>query len=634
MGWSTIPESDDFHDYPLFTTKRALREGLRYHIARFHSKRVVDPTNPEEFTRPVLLHRRDPRQPPPGKELKEEESLADIMDSKEREKLEAAKAEKARQKAEDMAQIAPTGNNAAAMAAKKTKSFRNEKTSQVWKTDKTAEDNKATRLKYEESLPWHIEDADNKNTWVGSYEAALSKTNVMFVIENSRFLMVPLEKWYKFTSKSQFKTFTIEEAEAQLKKSMKESRWVMKSEEDKKAEADKREYNRIMRGAVKVKGESQTLKNSGKRETEDMDELDFAADELFQDDDENVNLEPDNDEDTKLANDKIKREQRGANLFGEADEMEVDKQLQQELAELERTKREGKSTKKALKKRERNLLYQSDTEHPYSTASEDDTSDEEKQAEIDRKKDEEAKMKAKLEAKSEPKLASGASTKGTNTPSGRPKHTDALKKSKSLKRPGSPNLSESSGNESARKKPKKKHGTTGTSTPSTSRASPAPVSQPAPGQASRKSSIIKLQVGSSKLSEIDSLPPRPGSPVGASMSDTEATGGEMSDNAIRKKKLKLNVNRTGTPSGSRAGSPIPAIQGRASSAGGSRATSPHAQPQCERIILDFPFLVYSVVLFNSVTFLLQYNERRGCFFGLATLAMCSLHFMIFTIPPL
>lgn len=172
------------------------------------------------------------------------------------------------------------------------------------------------------------------------------------------------------------------------------------------------------------------------------------------------------------------------------------------------------------------------------------------------------------------KLPSGASSKGTNTPSGRPKHSDPLKKAKSLKRPGSPNLSESSGNESSRKKHKKKHASsqpTGTSTPTPGSRpmSPAPsASQPAP----RKSSILKLTVASSKLSEISSAPPNPSPVQGNAMSDGEATGGEMSD-VSRPKKLKLRV---GTPSGSRAGSPAP---GRAGSigAGGSRAGSPAAQ---------------------------------------------------------
>jgi transcription initiation factor TFIIF subunit alpha len=92
---------------------------LRYHIARFAAKKDIDPSNQDEFTRPVVLHRRDPKQPPPGKGIKDEEIAAEVpMDSKEREKQEILKAEKEKQKAADLAQIAPTGNNASALAAK------------------------------------------------------------------------------------------------------------------------------------------------------------------------------------------------------------------------------------------------------------------------------------------------------------------------------------------------------------------------------------------------------------------------------------------------------------------------------------------------------------------------------------
>jgi transcription initiation factor TFIIF subunit alpha len=123
--------------------------------------------------------------------------------------------------------------------------------------------------------------------------------------------------------------------------------------------------------------------------------------------------------------------------------------------------------------------------------SEDDTSDEEKQNEIDKRKDEEAKNKLKMESK----VPSGASSKETNTPSGRPKHTDALKKNKNgLKRSGSPNLSESSGNESSRKKQKKNASSrpsgTNTPVPGSRPMSPIPSSQPAPG---RKSSHGQIQ---------------------------------------------------------------------------------------------------------------------------------------------
>ncbi|TVY23032.1 Transcription initiation factor IIF subunit alpha [Lachnellula hyalina] len=573
-GWTNAPTPGQYTDFPLFTTKRAMREGLRYHIARFSTKKDVDPANQAEFTRPVVLHRRDPRQPPPGKGMKDEDMLTDVpMDSKEREKLEILKTEKDARKAADLAQIAPTGNNASALAAKKNQAFRNEKTSQVFRLDKTAEQKKASDLRYEEALPWHLEDADNKNTWVGSYEAALSDTNVMFVIDGARFIMVPIEKWYKFTPKNQFKTFTIEEAEAQLNKKTRESRWVMKANEKKVGELKAPPMHKM----YTVKSESNTYKNSSKNERQDMDDLDFEEDDLFQDDDEQVTVEPDKDEDTKDAQEKIKREQLGANFFDQADELEVEKELEKELEEQQAEKKLGKKTRKALTKREQNLIYESDSDHPYSDSSDDDTADEDKQKEIDKKKEEEAKTKAK----SESKLPSGASSKGTNTPSGRPKHTDPLKKSKTnLKRSGSPNLSESSGNESSRKKFKKKHhgspGTSGTSTPvpGSRPMSPAPSGSQSASSQGRKSSVVKLNVNPSKLSEIQKAPPNPSPVHGGFMSDGEATGGEMSD-AGKKKRIKIRV---GSPSGSRAGTPAP---GRAGSigAGGSRAGSPAAQGQ-------------------------------------------------------
>ncbi len=78
-----------------------------------------------------------------------------------------------------------------------------------------------------------------------------------------------------------------------------------------------------------------------------------------------------------------------------------------------------------------------------------------------------SKDKEKDKDKDSSKLASGASTRGNTTPSGRNKHSDPLKKGPAtLKRPGSPLYSETSGTESSRKKSKKQHGSApGTATP-------------------------------------------------------------------------------------------------------------------------------------------------------------------------
>ncbi|KAM3068197.1 transcription factor IIF subunit tfg1 [Clarireedia jacksonii] len=565
-GW-TNPPKGEYQDYPLFTTRRALRDGLRYHAMRFAAKREIDPTNQDEFTRPISLHRRDPRQPPPGKVFKDEDvPMEDPVDSKEREKQEILKAEKEARKAADQAQIAPTGNNASnAAAAKKAQAFRNEKTTQVYHLDKTEAEKKQSDLRYEEALPWHLEDADNKNTWVGNYESALSEVNVIMFTENGAFKMIPVEKWYKFTSKSKFNTLSIEEAEAMMNKKHKESRWALKTQEKQAAERAIQEGRKQLNGLFTVKTESASFKGSSRNETRDIDELDFDNDELFQDDDELPTVEPDRDEDTKDALERIKQDQRGANLFGEADEESIEKDFIKQEQEEEAKKKFGKGVKKALYKREKNYIYDSDSSNPYASSdSEDDTSDEEKQKEIDKRKDEEAKAKAKGESK-----PSGTSSKGNNTPSGRPKHTDPLKKSK--KRPASPNQSESSGNESSRKKHKKNRlpssQPTGTSTPlpGSRPMSPVPSTQPLPGQPQRNSSGVKLNVDPSRIGS--NSPNAQGA-----TSDGEATGGEMSDGAGGKKKKKMILRIGGSPTTSRPASPAP---GRAGSAGAdSRSSTP------------------------------------------------------------
>jgi transcription initiation factor TFIIF subunit alpha len=236
----------------------------------------------------------------------------------------------------------------------------------VHRLDKNAEQKKASDLRYEEALPWHLEDADNKNTWVGNYEAALSDTNVILVPDGSKFRMIPVEKWYKFSAKGQFKTYTIEEAEAKMGKKVKESRWVMKSNEQKEMDRAAQDTRKNLHHLYTVKSESNTFKSSNKRETADMDDIDFEADDLFQDDDEQATVEPDQDEDAKDAQDRIKREQLGANVFNQANEAEVEKELEAEEKEEEERKKLGKGVKKALKKRERNLIYESDSDHPYS----------------------------------------------------------------------------------------------------------------------------------------------------------------------------------------------------------------------------------------------------------------------------
>ena len=365
-GFSSPPIAP-YKDYPLVTTKRALMEGMRYHVARFSSKRSVDPRDEKDFIRPVRLHRRDPRAPLAGKGFKEDDILMggiDSLDDKERENQEILKAERIAQREVEMAQVAPAANTGKKLGAFK------KKTQQVFRTDKTEAQKAVYQLRYEETLPWHLEDFENKNTWVGSYEAALSDTHVMLVQEDGVFRMVPVEKWYKFTPKNHFKTMTIEEAEKSMSKKMKDPRWFMESQkanEDKQIEQmNKKATSKLFIGKWE-RGEADTAAAVvTKHEHVDADDLDFEED--FADDEEGAKADVE-DEETKHAEERIKRDQLQANIFDLKEETEYDKQAQIEKEEKEQEKTGGKRVRKALMKREKNYIYDSDSdENPYSEA--------------------------------------------------------------------------------------------------------------------------------------------------------------------------------------------------------------------------------------------------------------------------
>lgn len=118
------------------------------------------------------------------------------------------------------------------------------------------------------------------------------------------------------------------------------------------------------------------------------------------------------------------------------------------------------------------------------------------------------------------------------TPQGKLKQSDPTRKTKSLKRAGSPALSESSGNESSRKKMRK-----------TSVTSPGSRS----GTPSSQSFLVRRNPASQG----------PGS-------DGEATSGEMTDNVVTQRKAVnlVGSDSRGTSFVSRAGSPIPAAAGK------------------------------------------------------------------------
>ncbi|PLB44668.1 hypothetical protein P170DRAFT_417508 [Aspergillus steynii IBT 23096] len=539
-GFSGPLLSETYKDYPLVTTKRAFREGLKHHIARFASKKTVDPRDETQFTRPVRLQRRDPRAKSHavGADKGMQRGPVEFgnqVDDAEREELEARKAAREKERAENLAQIAPSiGSTAKRANAPK------QKTQQVSKTDMTPEEIARTRIKYEEALPWHLEDFDNKNIWVGNYEAALSETHAIFVPDAGKMRMIPVEKWYRFSAKNQFKALTIEEAEKFMAKKVKDPRWFMEKQQE---QAQRKELEQFAKQRKVYAGKQGT---TGGAEGLEAGEMDFEEDR-FADDEEHDDLFNE-DEEAKAAEKRIKQDQLKANVFDLKQEKEYEEEELRERKEKEARRVQGKKVRKALQKREKNYDYSSGSDvNPYSDEESTDESEAERVKEEERKAEEEKNKKDPA-----------TSSKGGNTPSGRPKHADPLKKGSATatrRRLGSPNVSDASGTDTSRKKGKSKH----------AQPTPQPSSRPMSPMASSTAPVSKKRVrngpggGAGSTSDVD-----PGAGSGAEMSESGKT-----------KKLKLNppslASRGGTPQGSRASSPTP-LANRSFS--GSRVSSP------------------------------------------------------------
>ena len=373
-GWST-EAPPGAKEYPVWTTKRALREGARYHVMRLVRTKLaeegpVDPTDKDAFTRPVTLHRRDPAQPPPGRHLVKEEDAAREStpeDEKEAEMRAQQRVEREVERQKDLAKIAPDAREP--MAPKKvSKKKKKGPDEEIFlnRVPKTVQDKKEADIRYEEALPWHLEDVDGKNVWVANYVSALSDSNpsianVAFVIDRPGFRMIPLEKWYKFTSKPPFVPYSIDEAEKIMSGTDNVGRWIMKDKAKQAAQDELASTRTFIHGKTRIKTESSTFRGSGRAEKMEHDDIDMSGDE-FQDDDENPGFENVDNEDEKSSKERIRREQLGANLFGDADENAVEKEMEAEMREEEERRKLGKHMKKALIKRERETLYMSDSD--------------------------------------------------------------------------------------------------------------------------------------------------------------------------------------------------------------------------------------------------------------------------------
>ncbi|KAK3651266.1 transcription factor IIF subunit tfg1 [Elasticomyces elasticus] len=450
------PLEDDpstYQEFPIVIEKSALLCGLHYHGFRMQSRMEdngklmqVDPYNESEFTRPVRLYRRRPQDKP---ETADQLAAVPGEDDKEREMREAKRAERTAEREANQALIAPGGD-----AGKKSQQKKKpqKKVEDVYYDESNPKFQARSQLRYEEARPWHLEDFDNKNRWVGSYEEPLSKKHVMFEVSSNGFNLVPVEKWYRMVRTDKVKALDDRQIEKMMDSKHKAPRWFRSDKEvedaaRKAAIAEKREGHSGMRRAKQQMDDDDgpgIVKDEEAFQGE-RDEIDFEYDDEFQDDDEGKAYADQNDDDAKDIERRIREEMRGANLpdagVKGADDQDWINEEKEERDKAEDERKRQKKLKKTLKRKEERVEYESDDSEGnlYRSSDSDDSEEEERERLEEEKKAEELKAKLANGDKS------GASSKGTNTPNGRPEK-------KMLKRDA--DISDMSGNESSRKKTK------------------------------------------------------------------------------------------------------------------------------------------------------------------------------------
>lgn len=432
---------------------------MRFHGFKFQTKPNADgstpnvnPYAPDQFTRPVRLHRRYARE---KQEPADQSDAPSGVDDREREIYNARRAERQAEREANQALIAPTGNAAKKPQAKK----KNQKNVEdVYYDENDPKQQKAAQLRYEETRPWHLDDFDNKNVWVGAYQDALSENGVLFKLDEGGFAMIPVERWYIFRQTNKVATMDPEQVEKHMAKKFKAPRWFLKTQE---ANDEARKHDFLVkqeRARALVRGgrddeEIRPKTEAGEFYRADVDEIDFEFNDEFQDDDEGM-IFGEEAEDAKEIEKRLREEMRGANLPSTGlknDEKDWDEEEQKEKQEAAKERKLQKRLRKQLIKKERKYEYDSSSEHPYSESSDTEDSEEERGRLEEERKTEEARKAGQPTGDDK----SGASTHGTNTPTGRAEKRDRARLNAatggSLKRPGSPSLSEVSGTESRKK---------------------------------------------------------------------------------------------------------------------------------------------------------------------------------------
>lgn len=531
-----------YRDYKVVVTKRDLLDGFRFHLAQLPGDKPLDIRNDGDFTKPVRLHRRSANSTAPGP-AKEDIDQKDGLNQEQREELNERKEARQKEREANLAQIAPS-----ASTGRKLNNFK-KKTQQVYRPDYTLEERRRIQTNYEEKLPWHLEDFDNKHTFVGRHQVGSTRVHAALVSEqandgSSRFRLLPVEKIYHFREKRDVvKPLSYEEAERAMKKGGFLPEILLRKREAAEEEVKMESLGKAAKGLF-----SGAIKNTiAGREGEEAD-LDFDDD--FADDEEG-DLFIEKDEDAKIAEKKIKEDQLQSNFFDFKDLKEEQIAEEREKKDELARKEHFRGIRKALERRERNYNHGSDSDA-------DSTDSEEERERIERDR------LAKLAKETADGDKSNIPSSGTNTPSGRKEKQGGIlsdregkvpkfSSSNSLKRPGSPNLSDASGTDRSvrKKKLKSRHLSTSSTQPTPQPSRPISPANVPSSSASTNTGLLKKRKSTA-----------PNSNAG---SDTETAAYSGNDTAMSDgggssgpRRLKLNVRGPGPGSRSPSTStPVP-----------------------------------------------------------------------------
>ncbi|KAI9500898.1 transcription factor IIF subunit tfg1 [Coemansia spiralis] len=407
-------------EYPLMSAT----PDCTHNVMRFLAAKSI---NLREFTQPVKLRRRN-REYYRLKNKKRNEERAAALAAKAEAELKLDDKIKPEDGQKDAQPATPTNvqqlqkdqrpkadiNLIADMggARRNKKNLFKKRTKQVYFADE-----EKRRLDIEEARPWVLEDDDEKEMWTGSLEGGQNSSFVLFVLTDDGFKVVPVDRWYKFAPRLNYKTLTLDEAEEVLRSEQKidnRSRWIMKKhmlkeegiegEENEKEKATRPpkkatlvEYEAMddddddLFGGDDDEGSSRRPKKRVEGKHGDYDELNFEIE--FDDDEELGDVQFEYNEEESREKDEQRRKTH-ISAFGsddEEDEMEVDgASSRNDLDD------DGKNLKKLIRKREESKEYESDdeVENPYLSLSEVDSDESDSDDETVKKEDDQQQAEA------------------------------------------------------------------------------------------------------------------------------------------------------------------------------------------------------------------------------------------------